>query len=136
MTTLTVYDPAMCCATGICGAEVDQKLVNFAADLDWLKSLGIDVTRINISQEPAAFVENPKVKSVLETSGVEGLPVIMIDGELRTTGRFPARAELAEMATVAYEASPETPKAEGGAGGCCGGGATEDAAEKAPGGCC
>jgi len=38
MTTVTVYDPAMCCSTGICGAEVDQKLVDFAADLDWLKS--------------------------------------------------------------------------------------------------
>lgn len=27
MTTLTVYDPAMCCSTGICGTDVDQRLL-------------------------------------------------------------------------------------------------------------
>lgn len=43
MTNVTVYDPAMCCSTGICGAEVDQQLVTFAADLDWLKSKGKSV---------------------------------------------------------------------------------------------
>ena len=37
MTNVTVYDPAMCCSTGICGAEVGQQLVTFAADLDWPK---------------------------------------------------------------------------------------------------
>ncbi len=50
MKNLTIYDPAMCCATGICGADIDQILVDFAADLDWLKSEGIEVRRINLSQ--------------------------------------------------------------------------------------
>ena len=68
MTNVTVYDPAMCCSTGICGAEVGQQLVTFAADLDWLKSKGIEVTRINLSQEPAKFAENGKVKAVLESA--------------------------------------------------------------------
>jgi hypothetical protein len=132
MTTLTVYDPAMCCATGICGAEVDQKLVNFAADLDWLKSLGVAVTRINISQEPAAFAENAKIKSVLETSGIEGLPVVLIDDDLRSTGRFPVRQELAEMAGVDY--APATVKSadKAQAGSCCSG----DDGDEAPSGCC
>lgn len=126
MTTLTVYDPAMCCATGICGADVDQRLVNFAADLDWLKSEGIDVTRINISNEPMEFVTNPKVKSVLDTDGVDGLPVILIDGDTRSTARFPDRAELAGWAGVAFAAS------EVKSSGCCGG---NDEAEST-GGCC
>ena len=116
MTTLTVYDPAMCCSTGICGADVDQNLVNFAADLDWLKSVGIDVTRINISNEPMKFVENANVKSVLDSDGVNGLPVVLVNGETRSKSRFPDRAEMAGWVGVETVQTPaET------SGGCCGG---------------
>ncbi len=126
MTTLTVYDPAMCCSTGICGADVDQNLVNFAADLDWLKSVGIDVTRINISNEPMAFVENAKVKAVLDSDGVDGLPVVLVNGETRSKGCFPDRAEMAGWVDVEFSA--DAPKASGG---CCGGNE-----EEASSGCC
>jgi hypothetical protein len=100
MKTLTIYDPALCCPTGICGAEIDQKLVDFAADLDWLKSEGIEVKRINLSQEPALFAENEQVKSILESSGVEGLPVILADDEMRSSGQYPDRVKLAQMVGV------------------------------------
>lgn len=30
-----VYDKPMCCATGVCGPQVDPVLPRFAADLDW-----------------------------------------------------------------------------------------------------
>jgi glutaredoxin len=127
MTTLTVYDPAMCCSTGICGAEVDQQLVTFAADLDWLKGRGIDVTRINLSQEPAAFAENEAVKSVLQNDGVEGLPVILLGDRMHSSGRYPARGELAEMAGVEFAADDALPAAQTQSGGCCGGSAAKDA---------
>lgn len=68
--TLQVFDPAKCCSTGVCGPEVDTKLVQFAADFDWLKSLGIIVRRHNLSQNPAAFVENEPVKAALTEKGV------------------------------------------------------------------
>ncbi|MBL4750576.1 MAG: arsenite efflux transporter metallochaperone ArsD [Amylibacter sp.] len=126
MTTLTVYDPAMCCSTGICGADVDQNLVNFAADLDWLKSVGIDVTRINISNEPIEFVNNPKVKSVLDSDGVDGLPVILVDGETRSISRFPDRAEMANWVGVDFSAATEKASDS-----CCGGDKKE-----ASSGCC
>lgn len=29
MKALTVFDPAMCCSTGVCGSDVDQVLVDF-----------------------------------------------------------------------------------------------------------
>ena len=127
MTTLTVYDPAMCCSTGICGAEVDQNLVNFAADLDWLKSEGVNVTRISLSQEPAEFAANKQVSDVLQKSGVEGLPVILIGNEMKSTGRYPARVELAGWVNLAC--APDAPKSTG----CCGGDST---AEKSTSGCC
>ncbi len=132
MTNLTVYDPAMCCSTGVCGAEVDQQLVTFAADLDWLKSNGVAVTRINLSQEPAKFAENSVVKSVLETSGVEGLPVVITGDAMSSSGRYPTREELAEFAGVTFTPGVET-SSEGTTNSCCAGNAAD--AEKSS-GCC
>ena len=131
MKTLTIYDPALCCPTGICGAEIDQKLVDFAADLDWLKSEGIEVKRINLSQEPALFAENEQVKSILESSGVEGLPVILADDEMQSSGQYPDRVKLAQMAGVTPTDSVAPASAP--AASCCG---PDTAAEKTSSSCC
>lgn len=78
MTTnnITVYDPAMCCATGVCGPEVDPKLARFSADLDWLAAQGVAVRRFNLAQELGAFAEDASAKSALETNGEAALPLI------------------------------------------------------------
>jgi len=135
MIDLTIYDPAMCCPTGICGANIDQKIVDFAADLDWLKSLGVGVKRINLSQEPALFAENPLVKTVLESSGVDGLPAIIAGDVLASSGVFPDRATLAEMAGLTAAQIAEGARAVTKSAGCCG---DDTAREETPpsGGCC
>ncbi|SPW81667.1 arsenical resistance operon trans-acting repressor ArsD [Escherichia coli] len=46
MKMLTVFDPAMCCSTGVCGSDVDQVLVNFSADVQWLKGRGVQIERL------------------------------------------------------------------------------------------
>jgi len=132
MKNIVVYDPAMCCSTGICGAEVDQTLVTFATDLDWLKSEGVSVTRINLSQEPSEFAANDAVKTVLQDVGVDGLPVILINGKIQSSARYPARAELAGMAGVPLTAEVSAPENQTQSSGCCGGAKTE----KTSSGCC
>jgi Arsenical resistance operon protein ArsD len=133
MKTVTVYDPAMCCSTGICGAEVDQNLVTFAADLDWLQSQGASVTRINLSQEPAEFASNETVRSILQSDGVDGLPVILLDGVMHSSGRYPARAELAKAAGVAFVADTGDTAVKTTSSGCCGG---DKKTQTAPSSCC
>ena len=96
MVLVQVYNPAMCCSTGVCGPTVDPKLLRFAADLDWLKKQGAGVERFNLSQQPAAFAAAADVKSALETLADEALPLIKVDGAIKSTGRFPSRAELAQ----------------------------------------
>lgn len=96
MTTLTVYDPAMCCSTGICGADVDQRLVDLAANLDWLKAQGASVQRFGLSREPAEFAANDTIRRIMQDSEGDDLPVFMIDGALKAKARYPSRAELAE----------------------------------------
>jgi len=115
--TIQVFDPAMCCSTGVCGPDVDTKLVQFAADLDWLKSEGVIVQRHNLSQNPAAFVENELVKTALTEKGEATLPVILLNGKVVTTGHYPDRAELTGWFKLKVTASAPA-KSDC----CCGGG--------------
>lgn len=100
MSRVDVYDPAMCCSTGVCGAEVDPVLPRFAADLQWLVEQSVDVHRYNLSQEPAAFVASAVVKAALEEHGVECLPLVLVDGRVLSMGAYPSRDQLAKR-TVA-----------------------------------
>jgi hypothetical protein len=112
MTTIQVFDPALCCSTGVCGVETDQALVTFAADVDWAKQNGVQIERFNLAQQPMAFADNVTVKGFLERSGQEALPLILIDGDIALAGRYPNRAELARWTGV-KEAEAQ--------GSCCGG---------------
>jgi hypothetical protein len=151
MTAVHVFDPAMCCSTGICGPSVDPRLVRFAADLDWLKTQGVAVERFNLAQQPGAFAEDAAVKAALETQGEAGLPLVKVNGEVKSSGVFPSRRELAAWAGLGDAPAAATPKAK--AGGCCGGAKAIDhaaadqvadesagccggAAKSKPGGCC
>lgn len=107
MPKLQVFDPAMCCSTGVCGPTIDPTLPRFAADLEWLKSRGIEVERFNLAQELAAFSATPKVKQALNSQGTKSLPMILVDGEVRASGGYPNRADLARFVGVEFEPSPE-----------------------------
>lgn len=101
MTTITVYDPAMCCSTGICGTDVDQRLVDLAADLDWLKVQGVTVHRFGLSREPAEFAANDTIRQIMQESEGDDLPAFLVDGVLKAKARYPARAELADWIGLA-----------------------------------
>lgn len=117
MTTIQIFDPAMCCSTGVCGVEVDQKLVDFAADVDWAKHNGAQIERYNLAQQPTAFAEHAVVKGLLERAGETALPVTLVGGELALAGRYPSRADLARWIGVAV---PQAEPAK--ASSCCSGG--------------
>lgn len=115
MKTIQVFDPALCCGTGVCGVDVDQALVTFSADADWAVQHGARIERFNLAQQPMPFAQNPIVRGFLERSGQEALPLILVDGEVALAGRYPSRAELSRWTGVA-----EAP-AQAKQGGCCGG---------------
>lgn len=114
MTTIQIFDPALCCSTGVCGVEVDQQLVGFSADADWAKQQGAHIERFNLAQQPLAFADNPLVKAFLERSGADALPLVLVDGEVALAGRYPDRTELARWAALAE--TTENPQS-----GCCSG---------------
>jgi Arsenical resistance operon protein ArsD len=100
MSKVQVFEPALCCATGVCGEDVDQQLVTFSADFDFVRSRGGDVSRYNLASEPRAFAENDAVKAFLHIAGSAGLPLVLVDGVTAMTGRYPDRAQLAVWAGV------------------------------------
>jgi hypothetical protein len=120
MKTLEVFDPAMCCPTGICGVNVDPSLVQFAANLQWATEQGVKVTRHNLGQEPQAFAANPTVVKEMET-GMDRLPILLIDGAIISTGLYPSRAQLAQKLglSVAAAEAPLTKSCCSPKSGCC-----------------
>jgi len=101
---IQVFDPPMCCSTGVCGPQVDPSLPQFAADLEWLKAQGVQVERFNLAQEPRAFAENELVKKALTEAGEKCLPLVLVDGEIVSQGVYPSRDELAALAGLVASA--------------------------------
>lgn len=95
MPKLEVFDPAMCCSTGVCGPAVDPVMPRFAADLDWLKSQGVGVERFNLAQQPGIFANKDIVKQALSENGTDCLPLILVDGRIVSRGAYPGRDQLA-----------------------------------------
>jgi len=119
MKTIEVYDPPMCCSTGVCGTGVDPKIVQFAGDLSWLKQQGVSVERFNLAQQPAAFAGNAAVREVLVSRGNDALPLVLVDGLIATSSIYPTRDQLAALAGIGETGCCGELKEE--SEGCCGG---------------
>lgn len=108
--TIEVFDPAMCCPTGLCGPGVDPALLQIARDLRWLAAQGVTVARAGLGQEPQAFVANTRVSGLLHAFGDQALPAVLVNGNVLTHGRYPARDELiAALAQPGTAVAPDTP---------------------------
>jgi len=88
-TTLQIFDPPMCCSTGVCGPSVDPALVRFAADLKRLQEQGVRVERYNLAQDPGAFAKNDAVSKALAEEGQGCLPLILLDGKIVNRRSYP-----------------------------------------------
>ena len=97
MKTLKIYDPAMCCSSGVCGPNVNEKLVQLSAFLKGLDKGDCMVERYNLSQQPDAYVSNPAVAQVLRDKGTEALPLLFVDDKLVCSGDYPSTGELAGL---------------------------------------
>ncbi|MFZ1829228.1 MAG: arsenite efflux transporter metallochaperone ArsD [Candidatus Competibacteraceae bacterium] len=140
MATLQIFDPALCCSTGVCGVEVDQEMARFAADLDWARRNGARIERFNLAQEPMAFVNQPTVRAALERLGQSGLPLTLVNGDLQCSGRYPSRDELAtwigELPAKPAIRQETAALLQRSSAACCAPAATTEASSGNRGGCC
>jgi len=125
MSKIEIFDPAMCCSTGLCGVGVDPELLRVATTINTLTKKGVTVIRYGLSSEPQAFVDNKKVNEYLMKDEVEVLPITVVDGEVVKTKKYPTDEEFAKWAGLSTEeiATVPAPKKKDDcccdSGGCC-----------------
>lgn len=91
---IEIYDPPMCCSTGICGPSVDDALVKVSENLEILKKKGVEVNRYMITQQPLKFRENEEVFRLVKEKGKEVLPIATVNGRVIKTGTYPTLEEM------------------------------------------
>lgn len=117
MKKMQIFEPAMCCDTGLCGVSVDPELLRISTVLNALKKNGVAVDRFNLSSSPMAFVNNKTINAFINEKGVEELPAVMIDEKIVITGRYPTNEELVSLLEVPACYMTEAKSAK--QGGCC-----------------
>ncbi|OGO77128.1 MAG: transcriptional regulator [Clostridiales bacterium GWB2_37_7] len=82
MKKMIIFEPAMCCSTGVCGPSVDPELLRISTVINNLKNNGVLVERYNLSSNPQIFVDNAEINRMLNNNGIEILPITMVDGNV------------------------------------------------------
>ena len=106
MKTIEIFDPAMCCPTGLCGTNIDPNLMRIAVIVDTLKKKGVAIIRHNLKDEPMVYVSNTKVNNLLQSKGVEALPITLVDGEVVVVGSYPTTKQMAEWSGINLDFMP------------------------------
>lgn len=124
MKKMTIYDPAMCCSTGVCGPSVDPELLRVSTVINRLKGKGVVVQRHNLTSNPKAFVEDKKVNELLKQEGIDVLPVTTVEGRIVKTGAYPSNEEFCSFLEVSTDylkpvIKKPSSKGCGCKGGCC-----------------
>lgn len=94
MRGVEIFDPPMCCPTGICGPTVDPVLLDVQEMIQQLKEDGIPVQRYAINTNPNAFLENPEVARLIQERKMAALPITVVNGVVIKTGSYPSLAEI------------------------------------------
>ena len=122
MKEMQIFEPALCCDTGVCGASVDPELLRITTVIDRLKKNGVTVKRFNLNSAPMEFVTNQTVNTYVNQKGAEALPVILVDGNIVIEGRYPTNEEILTLLELSPDAMLPQNTTNNGGGCCCSGG--------------
>jgi hypothetical protein len=108
MMKLELFEPALCCSTGVCGPEPDKQLIDLQNVLNLLKKAGVSVERYAINQAPLAFTKNETVKGFIRENGPGKLPLSLLDGEILLAGAYPSLDLLKEKIPALTGITPDS----------------------------
>jgi hypothetical protein len=98
MSKIEIFEAAGCCATS--SVVVSDEAVKWNASAEWAKKHGVDIQRYSLAKNPQQFLNTPVIKEFLNTSGMESLPVTLLDGKLVMAGKLPTREDIARWAGI------------------------------------
>ena len=84
-----IFDPPMCCPTGLCGPTLDQTLLDLNETILGLQKEGYSVTRYQMASHPQAFLGNPDVMRLVREKEMAALPIVVVRGEIIAEGNYP-----------------------------------------------
>lgn len=103
MTELALFEPAMCCSTGVCGPAVNKNLLQITSVMNALDTVeGFQAKRYNLSNNPQSFVENEKISQLLQEKGAEALPATLLNGEVVKVGEYPSIEEITAFTGIRF----------------------------------
>ena len=89
-----IFDPPMCCSTGLCGPTVDQTLLTVSEMLMALQAEGISVERYQMTSHPQKFIQTPAVMQLVRAQQMAALPITLVQGEVIKVGAYPTIEEI------------------------------------------
>jgi len=121
MKKIEIFDPTMCCSTGVCGPSIDPELMRITTVINTLKEQGVIIQRHGLSSEPQDFIANKVIGDILQKEGAEVLPVTLVDGKVAKTKEYPTNEELSAWLDMAIKPRLRVKKSGCGCGtkGCC-----------------
>jgi hypothetical protein len=89
-----LFDPPMCCPTGLCGPTLDQTLLDINEMILALQAEGVTVARYQMTGQPQAFLSNPDVMRLVREQQMAALPISVVRGKVVKVGAYPTLTEI------------------------------------------
>lgn len=89
-----IFDPPMCCPTGLCGPTLDQTLLDVSEMILALKAEQVIIERYQMTSHPHNFLNNTEVMGLVRERQMEALPITVVQGKVIKVGTYPSLAEV------------------------------------------
>jgi hypothetical protein len=89
-----LFDPPMCCPTGLCGPTLDQTLLDVNEMVMSLQRDNLRVERYQMASSPNAFLDNAEVMKLVREKQMEALPITVVRGKVIKVGAYPTLDEV------------------------------------------
>jgi len=100
---IEIYDPPMCCSSGICGPEIDSAVLDINDAIIKINkefNVRVKIERYLLNQQGPKFMQTPEVLDRLKASGAEILPITLVDGKFVKESEYPSYEELKSYLNV------------------------------------
>lgn len=89
-----IFDPPMCCPTGLCGPALDQTLLDVNQTITTLRASGVRVERYQMTSHPYVFMNQAEVMRLVRERQLAALPITVVWGQVIKVGEYPTLAEI------------------------------------------
>ncbi len=89
-----IFDPPMCCPTGLCGPTLDQTLLDVSDMILALQVGGLRVERYQMTSHPQKFITNAEVMRLVREKQMAALPITIVRGQIIKVGAYPTLTEV------------------------------------------